>query len=115
MDWLTSPLLREEIEGPGSSWKKLSPQYKWSLSQGIAFLMWQGQAIGAVHCDGRFWVKWRGKEHQGKAGSQAQGKRFMQRWLTARKHPQPVLKKDMPPSTLVPMEVFLRQCEDGLL
>lgn len=77
-------LLREQIQGPAVSSKRLAPEYEWSGSHGVLLLSHNGRATGAVYADGRFWLKWREREHRGRAASASQAQRFMMRWLAAR-------------------------------
>ena len=66
---------------------------------------------GAVYPDGRWWLRWRRREHAGHAASTAQARRFMARWLHAHRHLPPLLEADRPPKTLVPLQQFLREYE----
>lgn len=85
--------------------------YAWRRAAGITLLMWHGQAVGAVYPGGRYWLRWRRKEHAGMAASPAQAMRFMARWLAARRRGAPLLDEDLPPKTLVPLDAFLREYE----
>lgn len=109
MEWQTNPLLREEIEVP----RAMPMQYRWSPCAGVTLLMWKGQAVGGVYPDGRYWLKWRRRQHAGTAASAAQARRFMTRWLAARRQAAPVLDEDLPPAALVPLDTFLREYADG--
>ncbi|KLJ02539.1 hypothetical protein [Luteimonas sp. FCS-9] len=114
MDWQTDPLLREECDAP-APWPATMPHaYRWSACDGVALLTWRGQAVGAVYPNGRYWLRWRRREHAGTAASPAQARRFMTRWLHARRDAAPVLDDDSPPRTLVPLETFLREYEDAV-
>jgi len=114
MDWHTDPLLREEIAHAPRAPRTIPMQYAWSVCAGVTLLMWKGQAVGAVYPDGRYWLKWQRREHAGTAASPKQAKRFMARWVHARRHRAPVLDADLPPKTLVPLQDFLRDYESGL-
>lgn len=76
--------LREQIQRPAIGSKWLAPEYEWSGSHGVWLLSHNGRATGAVYADGRFWLKWREREHRGKAASASQAQLFMMRWLAAR-------------------------------
>lgn len=112
MEWHANPLLREEIEAVRKAPRALPPHYQWSAGAGVTLLAWKGQAVGAVHADGRYWLRWRRREHAGTAASRAQAMRFMARWLCARRNAAPLLDADLPPPTLVPLATFLREHED---
>lgn len=109
MEWQTNPLLREEIVAARKAPRAIPMLYRWSPCAGITMLMWKGQAIGAIYPDGRYWLKWRRRQHAGTAASPAQAKRFMSRWLAARRHAAPLLDEDLPPPALMPLDTFLRE------
>lgn len=111
MEWQTDPLLREEIEAARRRPRAIPMAYAWRRSAGITLLMWKGQAVGAVYPGGRYWLRWRRMEHAGTAASPAQAMRFMARWLAVRRRGEPLLDEDLPPTTLVPLDAFLREYE----
>ena len=74
MEWDTDPLLREEIAAPK---RGKASQYAWSDVAGVSVLSYLGHPIGRVHVDGQYVLRWRGRVHEGKAGSAKQAKRFM--------------------------------------
>ena len=111
MDWQTDPLLREEIQSSRAPLRAMPMDYAWSPCAGVTLLMWRGSAVGAVYPDGRWWLRWRRREHAGHAASTAQARRFMARWLHAHRHLPPLLEADRPPKTLVPLQQFLREYE----
>jgi hypothetical protein len=108
VDWQTDPLLREEITVARRAPRAIPMQYAWSPCAGMTLLTWKGHAVGAVYPDGRYWLKWRRREHAGTAASPGQARRFMARWLHAHRHLAPLLDADLPPKTLVPLQEFLR-------
>lgn len=111
MEWQTDPLLREEIVVARPALRALPMHYQWNRCVGAWLLTWKGQPVGRVFPDGRYWLRWRRREHAGTAASAAQAQRFMARWLRARRHLAPLLDADLPPRTLVPLADFLREYE----
>ena len=111
MEWQTNPLLREEITVARRPLRAIPLLYAWRMCAGVTMLMWKGKAVGAVYPNGRYWLKWRRREYVGTAASPAQAKRFMTRWIGARRNAAPLLDADLPPKALVPLEVFLREYE----
>ncbi|MCD9095401.1 hypothetical protein LU699_06680 [Luteimonas fraxinea] len=111
MEWQTNPLLREEIGVARRVPRTIPLLYDWRVCAGVTLLMWKGKTVGAVYPGGRYWLKWRRREYAGTAASPAQAKRFMARWVGARRHTAPLLDEDLPPKALVPLEAFLREYE----
>ncbi|NYZ61576.1 hypothetical protein [Luteimonas deserti] len=114
MDWQTNPLLREEIEAVRRRPRAVPMRYAWRAGAGVTLLLWNGETVGAVYPGGRYWLRWRRREHTGTAASPAQARRFMARWLDARRNAAPLLDEDLPPKTLVPLEAFLREYEAAI-
>lgn len=111
MEWQTNPLLREEISVARRVPRMIPLSYEWRACAGVMMLMWKGKAVGAVYPSGRYWLKWRRREYAGTAASPAQAKRFMARWIRARRSAAPLLDEDLPPKALVPLDTFLREYE----
>ena len=111
MEWQTNPMLREEIAVTRRTPRAMPPLYEWRACAGVIMLMWKGKAVGAVYPSGRYWLRWRRREYAGIAASPAQAKRFMARWVGARRHTVPLLDEDLPPKAIVPLEAFLREYE----
>ncbi len=111
MEWQIDPLLREEIAVARRTPRAMPMRYAWRLNAGVWLLVWDGETVGAVYPGGRYWLRWRRREHAGTAASPAQARRFMARWLYARRDAAPLLDDDLPPKTLVPLETFLREYE----
>ncbi len=112
MDWHVDPLLREEIEAARARPRAVPMDYDWCACGGRSLLTWKGRTVGVVHADGRYWLRWRRREHSGHAATPAQARRFIARWLHARRHRAPLLDADLPPPTLVPLRDFLREFDD---
>lgn len=110
MEWDTNPLLREEIAAPK---RGKASHYAWSDVMGVSVLSYRGHPIGRVHANGQYTLHWRGRLHEGKAGSAKQARRFMGRWIAKRGLQSPMLDDHSPPSTLVPLTDFLRDYESG--
>lgn len=111
MEWQTNPMLREEIAVVRRVPRAMPVRYAWRPSAGVWLLVWNGETVGAVYPGGRYWLRWRRREHAGTAASPAQARRFMTRWLDAQRDAAPLLDEDLPPKTLVPLETFLREYE----
>lgn len=111
MDWQTNPLLREEISVAPRAPRTIPLLYEWRACAGVTMLMWKGKAVGAVYPSGRYWLKWRRRAYAGTAASPAQAKRFIARWIVARRNTAPLLDEDLPPKAFVPLEAFLREYE----
>lgn len=111
MEWQTNPLLREEIGVTRRPLRSIPLLYEWRACAGVMMLMWKGKAVGAVYPGGRYWLKWRRREYAGTAASPAQARRFMARWIGARRNAAPLLDADLPPKALMPLEAFLREYE----
>ena len=109
MEWQTNPLLREEIGVVRRPLRSIPLLYEWRACAGVMMLMWKGKAVGAVYPGGQYWLKWRRREYAGTAASPAQARRFMTRWVGARRQVAPLLDEDLPPKALVPLETFLRE------
>jgi|GEM_PF-1531604 len=111
MDWQTDPLLREERPVARRAARAMPMPYAWTPCAGMTLLTWNGHAVGGVHADGRWWLRWRRRQLGGAAGSERQARRFIARWLHARRDRAPLLDEDLPPKTLVPLQAFLRDYE----
>ncbi|MDR7193592.1 hypothetical protein [Luteimonas terrae] len=111
MDWQCNPLLREEITVRRRPLRPMPALYAWSACAGVVMLTWRGKTVGAVYPGGRYWLTWRRRTHAGTAASSSQARRFMTRWLRARRDAAPVMDADLPPKALVPLETFLREYE----
>jgi len=111
MEWQTNPLLREEISAARRVPRTIPLLYEWRVCAGVTMLLWKGKTVGAVYPGGRYWLTWRRRDYAGTAASSAQARRFMARWIGARRNAAPVLDEDLPPKALVPLDVFLREYE----
>ena len=109
MEWQINPLLREEIAVTRRALQAMPMRYAWRLNAGVWLLVWDGETVGAVYPGGQYWLKWRRREYAGTAASPAQARRFMTRWVGARRQVAPLLDEDLPPKALVPLETFLRE------
>lgn len=73
--------------------RTLDPRYHWIDSSTGWLLMWDISVIGKVDNTGAWRVDWRGHRHGGQMRSPAQARRFMERWLAARRPLPPRCKR----------------------
>lgn len=67
----------------------LPESYKWLIHEDVALLRQNSNGIAGVRLrpDGKWdvWLYWQHRTHQAVAGNQAQGMRWVTRWVAARK------------------------------
>ena len=74
---------------------ELVPAYRWIDCPEGAYLYYNYRGIARVVADGsgfRVVIRWRGGEVRGRAGSIAQGKRHIERWIEARGQLLPAMR-----------------------
>lgn len=57
----------------------------WIEFDDCARLYWHRGWVATVTADGQVTIRWGEVEHGGQAASQAQGRRFVERWVAARR------------------------------
>lgn len=66
----------------------MQPACRWIATEDSAFLHWHYACIATVKADGDGFetvISWCDREHRGRAGSMAQGMRFVERWVSVQK------------------------------
>lgn len=71
----------------------LPAAYYWIDSEDGSYLRWNASTVAYVEPEGWRWrttINWGNRQHTAVAGSLAQGKRWIERWVTGKRGPRTI-------------------------